>query len=70
MKSTKKEKAYSREYYAKNREYRENKKKERLEYAKSHREKENEYAREYYHSHENYRKRKQEWARNYKKICC
>lgn len=67
MKATKKEKDYSKKYYATHKSYREEKIEQRKKYAKSHRERENEYAREYYHSHENYKKKKQEWARNYKK---
>ena len=67
MKATKKEKTYSKEYYATHKTYRDKKKKDRLEYAKTHREEEASYSKKYYHTHEDYRRKKIQQAKNYKK---
>ena len=68
MAITKKENAKrQREYYRKNKKYREKKIEDRKEYAQTHKKEEAEYSRKYYHSNPNYRRYKIRYARNYRK---
>lgn len=67
MKSTKKEKVYSKKYYATHKDYREDKIEKRKKYAKAHKDQEANYARKYYAENDSYRKKKKEYARNYKR---
>ena len=68
MASTKEEKRKAREYYKKNKAYREKKIKETAQDHKEHRLEHNRKAREYYHSNTNYRKRRIRQVRAYNKM--
>ncbi len=67
MASTTLEKKKARDYYRKNKSYREAKKEDRLEYAKSHKKKEAKQSKNYYWENSEYRKTKQKQAREYKR---
>lgn len=67
MASTPKEEKYARDYYRKNKKYREKKIEDRKADAKAHKKEEAAYSKEYYHSHPAYKKYKQAYARAYKK---
>lgn len=67
MASTALEKKKARDYYRKNKAYREKKKEDRLEYAKSHKKKEAKQSKDYYWDNPTYRKTKRKQARDYKK---
>lgn len=57
----------SREYYKKNTKYREEKKEDRLAYAKSHKKEEAKQSKKYYWAEPEYRQKKRKYARDYKK---
>lgn len=64
----KQEKAkYARDYYRKNTKYREEKKEDRLKYAKSHKKEEAKQSKKYYWETPKYRAKKKKYARDYKK---
>lgn len=66
--ATKKELAKkSRDYYKTHKKYREQKKEDRLEYARSHKRQEAEQSRKYYKENPTYRKYKISYAREYRK---
>lgn len=67
MASTALEKKKARDYYRKNKSYREDKKENRLEYAKSHKKKEAKQSKNYYWENSEYRKAKQKQAKEYKR---
>lgn len=67
MASTPKEEKYARDYYKKNKKYREKKIEDRKADAKAHKKEEAEYSRRYYAEHSNYRKYKIAYAKAYRK---
>lgn len=67
MASTPKEEKYARDYYKKNKKYREKKIEDRKADAKAHKKEEASYSREYYAKNPSYRKYKIAYAKAYKK---
>jgi len=67
MASTPKEEKYARDYYRKNKKYRERKIEDRKEDAKAHKKEEAAYSREYYAKNPSYRKYKIAYATAYRK---
>lgn len=67
MASTALEKKKARDYYRKNKSYREKKKEDRLEYAKTHKKDEAKQSKSYYWDNPTYRNEKKKQAREYKK---
>lgn len=67
MASTEKEKKAARDYYKKNKKYREEKIERQIKKQKANKPEENKYHREYYKDNEDYRAYKRKYAREYRK---